>query len=143
MTQELLTPLPHRDPFRFLDSAELDLAAKTLIGHWTPAADWAVFGGHFPNNPVVPGVILVEAMAQAACLLGAHLDPAIQGREVYLVGVDGARFRTPVRPGETVEVRATYDKRRRDLWWFKARAAVAGKKVAEASLLASVGGGKP
>lgn len=130
--------IPHRDPFLFLDEIDVDVAAKKAVGRWTPKPSWPIFKGHFPDYPVVPGVIVIEMMAQAAVALGRGLEAAVGDKVVYLAGVDHARFRRPVLPGNTVDIYVKLEKRRRTLWTFDADARVEGKLAAQAKLLASV-----
>ena len=130
--------LPHRPPFLLLDELEVDAAGQRVTAHWRPDPAWEVFAGHFPDDPVVPGVLLVEAMAQAACVLGRAIDPSTRDLPVLLAGIDRARFRRPVRPGETVRIEVLFRKRRRGLWRFEGRAFVDQDLAAEATLLAAL-----
>ena len=92
--------LRHRAPFLFVDEAEINAGETIIRGTYTFAADTAFFGGHFPDDPIVPGVILLEFVAQMANLLLSHrVGKAVQG---FLVGVEEAKFNLSVRPGQTV-----------------------------------------
>lgn len=133
--------LPHRPPFLFLDQIDFDAASKKVVGQWTPPTAWPVFDGHFPGRPMVPGVILVEMMAQAALVLGRCLEPDIENKVAFLVSIDEARFRRPVLPGSLVEAHVKFIKKRRDFWSFDADVRVAGKLAAQAQLVASVQNG--
>jgi 3-hydroxyacyl-[acyl-carrier-protein] dehydratase len=135
---EILGLLPHRDPFLMVDRlVELD-PRKRAVGIKSVRAeeDWA--RGHFPGNPVMPGVLIAEALAQVAALifLAAHRDRA--GTTVYLVGIDKIRFRRVVRPGDELrlEVNVTGNKRR--IWMFDGTATVNGERAADGSFLATV-----
>lgn len=99
---EIMNVLPHRDNMLLLDSAELD-AEGAAHGSYTVRGDEFFLQGHFPGNPVVPGVILCEIAAQASCVL---IEKEIQGKTPYYAGIDKVRFRRMVRPGDTFEVTA-------------------------------------
>lgn len=131
--------LPHRPPFLFLDAVEVDLDDQSIRAVWTAPDSWDVFKGHFPGMPLVPGVILLEMMAQAACILGRRLDPSTADRPVLLVGLDDARFRRPVHPGELVEATVRFRRRRRELWRFEGEVRAGGDPAAEATILATLG----
>lgn len=137
--EALLELVPHRAPFLFLDHCELDLDGERILASWTPAENWEPFQGHFPDLPVVPGVILVEMLAQAACALGRSIAPETRDKPVFLVGLDDVRFRRPVRPGERVEAEVRFRKRRRGLWRFDGVARTGGEVAVEAELLATLG----
>ncbi len=130
--------LPHRAPFLLLDSVEIDEGNKSANATWTPRKSWPIFRGHFPDQSIVPGVVIVEVMAQAACILGYAIDPSLKGQPVALAGIDRARFRRPVRPGDQLKVKVEYKKRRRGLWSFQGRATVENIVVADADFMASV-----
>jgi 3-hydroxyacyl-[acyl-carrier-protein] dehydratase len=96
------------------------------------------FQGHFPENPVFPGVLLLEGMAQTAGVLCVHARKE-SPPYVYFMTIDGAKFRKPVVPGDTVEFHMTLHKRRRNMWWYRGEAKVEGELVAEAMLSAMMG----
>lgn len=99
--EELKTLLPHRAPMLLLDEASL--SEDTAVGHYTVRGDEFFLKGHFPGNPLVPGVILCEILAQSACVL---LKDALQpGQLPVYTGLDRVKFRSPVRPGDTIETR--------------------------------------
>lgn len=130
--------LPHRYPFLMIDRV-LDYQA----GHWLKAIknitiNEPFFQGHFPQKPVLPGVLIIEAMAQAAALLGiqdledGRLD---QGSVIYLVGIDKARFRRPAGPGDQLVIDVKFLAQRRNIWKYEAVAAVDSTQIASAELL--------
>ena len=95
--------------------------------------------GHFPGHPVLPGVHVTEALAQVAALVFLAEAPDAQGQPLYLVGIDGFRFRRPVRPGEALRLEARVDQARRGFYRFAVEATVDGERAAEGVLLATVG----
>lgn len=113
--------LPHRPPFLLLDAVEALEPGRSGLGRWTPPADLVGLDGHFPGDPLVPGVMQLEALAQlcAVVALSAATGPA---QSVRLAGVDGARFRAEVRPGDPLVLRAVCVDHRRALWRFEAAA---------------------
>ena len=130
--------LPHRYPFLMIDRV-LDYQA----GHWLKAIknitiNEPFFQGHFPQKPVLPGVLIIEAMAQAAALLGiqdledGRLD---QGSVIYLVGIDKARFRRPAGPGDQLVIDVKFLAQRRNIWKYEAVTAVDSTQIASAELL--------
>jgi 3-hydroxyacyl-[acyl-carrier-protein] dehydratase len=135
--QELI---PHRYPFLFVDRVE-DLepgvSAKGLK-LVTSTESWCA--GHFPGQPILPGVLITEAMAQTAAVIYMSAFPANAGKKVYLVGTDRMRFRQPVRPGDVLELHVEAVDKHRNLWTFKAEARVGDKKVADGKILATTGG---
>jgi 3-hydroxyacyl-[acyl-carrier-protein] dehydratase len=132
---EILKLLPHRYPFLMVDRIVNMRSDESAIGIKNVTVNEPQFLGHFPHNPVFPGVLLIEGMAQTAgvlCLksMGATEKPQL----VYFLTIDKARFRKPVVPGDTVEYHMTKINRRKMMWWFRGEAKVAGELVAEAEV---------
>jgi 3-hydroxyacyl-[acyl-carrier-protein] dehydratase len=132
---EILKIMPHRYPFLMVDRIIDVRGDDSGIGIKNVTVNEPQFLGHFPNNPVFPGVLLIEGMAQTAgvlCLksLGATEKPQL----VYFLTIDKARFRKPVVPGDTVQYHMTKINRRKMMWWFRGEAKVGGDLVAEAEV---------
>lgn len=129
--------LPHRYPFLLVDRVvDLELG-KRIEAYKNLSINEPFFDGHFPDNPVFPGVLLVEAMAQAAGILGFKSmgkTPA-DGSIYYLVGVDNLRFKRPCVPGDRVQLHAEIVSERRGIWKFAVRAEVDGQLCASATIL--------
>jgi 3-hydroxyacyl-[acyl-carrier-protein] dehydratase len=137
---EILKYLPHRYPFLLIDRVlEFD-SGKAIVALKNVTINEPFFTGHFPYHPVMPGVLVVEAMAQAAAILTFrsrnHLpdDKSIY----YFVGIDRARFKRPVLPGDQLELHVSIVREMRGLWKFKGEARVARNLVAEAELLCTL-----
>jgi len=135
--QKIRSYLPHRYPFLLVDRI-LDFVPKqsiTAIKNVT--CNEPFFQGHFPRVPIMPGVLIVEAMAQAAALLGCQsMDvEADENTHYYLVGIDKVRFRQTVGPGDQLTLHVNYITVRRNIWKFEATASVDGNLVASAELL--------
>jgi 3-hydroxyacyl-[acyl-carrier-protein] dehydratase len=132
---EILKLLPHRYPFLMVDRIVNLRSDESAVGIKNVTVNEPQFLGHFPSNPVFPGVLLIEGMAQTAgvlCLksMGATEKPQL----VYFLTIDKARFRKPVVPGDTVEYHMTKINRRKMMWWFRGEAKVASELVAEAEV---------
>ncbi|HLJ69905.1 MAG TPA: 3-hydroxyacyl-ACP dehydratase FabZ [Roseiarcus sp.] len=135
--QKLLTLLPHRYPFLLVDRIIEAKGDESCIGIKNVTANEPQFTGHFPGRPIMPGVLLIEAMAQTAgALCVASLGGAIRSPSVYLMTVDKAKFRKPVVPGDRVEFHMTKFAKRRNIWWFRGEAKVDGALVCEAEVSA-------
>jgi 3-hydroxyacyl-[acyl-carrier-protein] dehydratase len=130
--------LPHRAPFLFLDRVESLEPGVRAVGWREVPRDEFWVGAHFPGTPVLPGVLLAEALAQLAAVLAISAQPEFGGRPVYLVGFDKLRFRRPVRPGDAVRLEVSVVEAGR-LWAFDGLAMVNGEKVADGRFLASAG----
>lgn len=134
---EIESLLPHRSPFLFLDEVVDLLPGVSGVGIHHVRADAFWVPGHFPGEPIMPGVLISEAMAQVAgvVFMAAHTEKS--GQALYLVGLEKFRFRRPVRPGDTLRLEVSVQEQRRSLWWFKGIATVDGKKVADGQLMAT------
>jgi 3-hydroxyacyl-[acyl-carrier-protein] dehydratase len=134
---EIRKYLPHRYPFLLVDRVvELNLG-DSIVGYKNLTINEPFFGGHFPDKPVFPGVLLLEAMAQAAGILGfktMNKTPA-DGSMYYFVGSDKLRFKRPCVPGDRVMLRASILSERRGIWKFEVSADVDGDKCASATIL--------
>lgn len=129
--------LPHRYPFLLIDKIVSYEASKSLVAIKNVTFNEPFFQGHFPNKPVMPGVLIIEAMAQATGLLGSlSTDSDGSGDSLYyLVAVDKARFRRPVVPGDQLLITVQFEKARRGIWCFDVTAEVDGELVASANLM--------
>ncbi|MBF0165835.1 MAG: 3-hydroxyacyl-ACP dehydratase FabZ [Magnetococcales bacterium] len=135
--REILKTLPHRYPFLLVDRVEEVVPGERLVALKNVTFNEPFFMGHFPDHPVMPGVLILEAMAQAGAMLAGYIDPvAVKGRLVYFMAIDKARFRKPVVPGDQLLLELTLLKRRREIWRFGGVARVKGAVVAEAELMA-------
>lgn len=131
----LLRLLPHRFPFLLVDRVqELEDGRVRTLKNIT--INEPFFAGHFPGNPVMPGVLIIEALAQSAAILALSELKAERPQLFVLTGVDNARFRRPVVPGDQMDMEVKLLKYRRPLWKMRAEASVAGEIVAEAELSA-------
>ena len=136
---DIETYLPHRYPFLLIDRV-LEMAIepeKRLIGVKNISVNEPFFSGHFPGNPIMPGVLMIEAMAQAAGML-AHLDAEIDGKKgelYYLVKIDNARFKQVVVPGDQLILDVVQKRIKRRMGWYECQASVEGKPVASCELL--------
>jgi 3-hydroxyacyl-[acyl-carrier-protein] dehydratase len=131
----ILELLPHRYPFLLIDRVVDMRGERSATGIKNVTANEPFFVGHFPGHPIMPGVLLVEAMAQTAAVLVMNsLGAAGTGSIVYFMSIDEARFRKPVLPGDTVHFPVQLLHRRPPVWKFSAEAHVDGKKVAEARI---------
>jgi 3-hydroxyacyl-[acyl-carrier-protein] dehydratase len=136
---EIMKSLPHRYPFLMVDRIINIQGDNSAIGIKNVTANEPQFLGHFPGNPVFPGVLLIEGMAQTAgaiCILSTKVDGP---RTVYFMTIDKAKFRKPVTPGDTVEYHVTKFAHKRNMWWFRGEAKVNGQIVAEAEVGAMLG----
>jgi 3-hydroxyacyl-[acyl-carrier-protein] dehydratase len=131
----ILEALPHRYPFLMVDRIFGMRADEVAIGVKNVTVNEPQFLGHFPGQPVFPGVLMIEGMAQTAGVLciRARGKPG-RPKAVYFLTIDKAKFRHPVRPGDTLEYHMTKIRRRSNMWWFRGEAKVAGLVVAEAEL---------
>jgi 3-hydroxyacyl-[acyl-carrier-protein] dehydratase len=135
--QRILSALPHRYPFLMVDRIRDIQGDESCIGIKNVTVNEPHFQGHFPGHPIMPGVLLIEGMAQTAgalCVLAQ--EATARPRVVYFMTIDKAKFRKPVVPGDTVEYHVRKIRRRANIWKFAAEARVDGGKVAEAEVSA-------
>jgi 3-hydroxyacyl-[acyl-carrier-protein] dehydratase len=131
--------LPHRYPFLFIDRVlgwenEKSIHARKLVSISDP-----ILQGHFPGHPIMPGVLIVEAMAQtAAALVVATIGPAAEGKLVYFMTIEQARFRRPVVPGDQLRIKVVKQQKKLGVWKFAGHASVEGKTAAEAVISAKI-----
>jgi 3-hydroxyacyl-[acyl-carrier-protein] dehydratase len=137
---EIIERLPHRAPFLLVDRVLDVVPGKSIVAVKNVTFNEAYFQGHFPGHPVVPGVLIIEALAQAGGVL-AWESAASEERLwiLYLVGIEETRFKQTVRPGDQLTLNVELEKRRRNLWFFKGVAEVDGKVVAETKILMADG----
>jgi len=137
--QEILRLLPHRYPFLLVDRIYAIRGDESCIGVKNVTANEPFFQGHFPDNPVMPGVLLLEGMAQTAgAICGFAQKRAGPAARVLFLTIDKAKFRRPVVPGDVVEYHMSKMSRRRTMWWFRGEAKVGGQLAAEAELGAMI-----
>lgn len=132
--KELFELLPHRYPFLLIDKIvdmDQDLSAT---GIKNVTFNEPHFGGHFPGDPIMPGVLIVEAMAQTAGAICAHANSKGERKLVYFMTIDGAKFRRPVVPGDILELRVVKQKQRKNIFKYACEAWVGGEKAAEADI---------
>jgi len=133
--------LPHRYPFLMVDRI-IELTSERVIGIKNVSINEPFFQGHFPGNPVMPGVMIVEALAQAGGILAFSLLSEPKNNSVYLMGLDKVRFRKPVRPGDQLILQLAVLKQRGAIFKMKGEALVGDQLVAEAELMATIDSGK-
>jgi len=135
---EIREYLPHRYPFLLVDRVvELDIEGKRIRAYKNVSINEPFFNGHFPQHPIMPGVLIIEAMAQAAGILGFKMldvKPA-DGTLYYFVGSDKLRFRQPVMPGDQLQLHAKFISVKRGIWKFDCHATVDEKAVCSAEII--------
>ncbi|MBW3617483.1 MAG: 3-hydroxyacyl-ACP dehydratase FabZ [Proteobacteria bacterium] len=130
---EILRRIPHRYPFLLVDRAEDYRAHQSITGFKCVTMNEPHFPGHFPENPVMPGVLIIEALAQTgAVLMSKSLNADVTGRTIMFMSVDNARFRSPVRPGMVLRMEVSVLRHRGDVFKFRGEARVDGRLAAEA-----------
>lgn len=135
----IMRMIPHRYPLLLIDRIENMVSDVTATGIKNVSMAEPVFQGHFPTDPVLPGVMIIEAMAQTAAVLVVHtLGAAFEGKLVYFMSVDNARFRRPVLPGDQLHLIVRKDRHRGPVWKFTGEAKVEGQLVAEATFAAMI-----
>ncbi|CAN7235108.1 3-hydroxyacyl-ACP dehydratase FabZ [Phenylobacterium sp. LjRoot225] len=136
---EILARIPHRYPFLLVDRAEEYRPHESIVGIKCVTVNEPFFQGHFPGYPVMPGVLIVEAMAQTgAVLMSKSLNVDVAGKTILFISVDNCRFRQPVRPGDVVRMHVEVVRARGDVFKFRGRALVGEKVAAEADFAAMV-----
>jgi len=138
--KEIMNILPHAYPFLLVDRILEMEPGKRVVGIKNVTYNEPFFPGHFPGRPIMPGVLIVESMAQTAGLLVFNsLSEEEHKKPVYFLGIDNVRFRKPVTPGDQLRLELEITRHRQSIWGFKGKALVDGKLVAEAELLAMIG----
>jgi 3-hydroxyacyl-[acyl-carrier-protein] dehydratase len=134
---QIMRCLPHRYPFLLIDRIIDIRGDESCIGVKNVTINEPQFQGHFPERPVMPGVLLIEAMAQTAGVIAARAQGEVdRPRLVYFATIDSAKFRKPVTPGDRVEFHMTKTAQKRNIWWYSGRALVDGTLVCEAQISA-------
>jgi 3-hydroxyacyl-[acyl-carrier-protein] dehydratase len=137
--REIMSMLPHAYPFLLVDRIVEIEPGKRIVGIKNVTYNEPFFPGHFPGRPIMPGVLIVEAMAQTAGVLAFNSMPeAEQRKPAYFLGLDNVRFRKPVTPGDQLRLELEITRHRQAIWGFKGKALVDGQLVAEAEFLAMV-----
>src|ERR1017187_5622382 len=134
----VLKMLPHRYPFLMIDRVIDIRGDEHGIGIKNVTINEPQFQGHFPGNPVFPGVLMIEGMAQTAGVLCILSIATPQPQSVFFLTIDKAKFRKPVVPGDTIEYHMTKIAHRKTMWWYRGEAKVAGQIIAEAELGAMI-----
>lgn len=135
--QQIMATLPHRYPFLLVDRIEEAEEGKKVIGYKNVTVNEPFFQGHFPGHPIMPGVLIIEAMAQVGGAYVSVIDGIGDDRVTYFVGIDNARFRKPVMPGDILRMELELVSKRRGIYQFSGTAYVGDTKVAEAELKAT------
>ena len=137
---QILEHLPHRYPFLLVDRVLECMPGERILAYKNVTINEPFFPGHYPHHPVMPGVLIIEALAQAAAILSFKtLGGKPDDKSVYyFVGIDGARFKKPVTPGDRLTLDVSIMANKRGLWKFAGRALVDGQLAAEAELLCTV-----
>ncbi|MBV8120680.1 MAG: 3-hydroxyacyl-ACP dehydratase FabZ [Alphaproteobacteria bacterium] len=137
--QRIMEMIPHRYPFLMIDRVVDVVANERATGIKNLSINEAFFQGHFPSRPVMPGVLVIEAMAQTAAVLVVHtLGQESEGKLVYFMSVDNARFRRPVFPGDQLSVHVLKQRSRGNVWKFEGQAKVGDNLMAEAVFAAMI-----
>jgi 3-hydroxyacyl-[acyl-carrier-protein] dehydratase len=135
---EIMKILPHRPPFLLVDRITEMEPGKRIVGLKNVTINEPFFPGHFPGHPVMPGVLIIEAMAQVACVLAIlSSDESIRSKVTYFAGIDNAKFRKPVFPGDQLRLELEAVNCKRGIWYFNGKAYVDDKLVTEAELKAA------
>ena len=135
----IMHAIPHRYPFLMIDRVVDVVPNRSAVGVKNVSVNESFFAGHFPNHPVMPGVLSIESMAQTAAVLVVEtLGPASAGKVVYFMSIEGAKFRRPVVPGDQLRIHVTKERNRGNVWKFNAVARVDGVSVAEATYAAMI-----
>ena len=144
--QEIMDLIPHRYPFLFVDQIESMELGVSAVGVKSVTMNEWFFQGHFPNKPVFPGVLIIEALAQTAGALVVKTlqseRPVLVGKAerniVYFMSIENAKFRRPIVPGETIKLHVTKERARGAIWRFRGEAKVDGQLAAEATFMAMI-----
>ena len=137
---QVMKMLPHRYPFLLIDRVlEID-KGKRITALKNVTINEPFFNGHFPHRPVMPGVLMLEAMAQAAALLSFHSLDIVPDKNVvyYFAGIDGARFKRPVEPGDQLRLEVEIDRMKAGIWKFKGKGLVGDDLAVEATLMCAM-----
>ena len=137
---QILKMLPHRYPFLLVDRVlQLD-KGKSIVALKNVTINEPFFNGHFPQRPVMPGVLMLEALAQAAALLSFHTMDVVPDENTiyYFAGIDGARFKRPVEPGDALTLMVELDRMKAGIFKFKAKAMVGAELAVEAELMCTM-----
>ncbi len=137
---QILKMLPHRYPFLLVDRVlQLD-KGKSIVALKNVTINEPFFNGHFPHRPVMPGVLMLEALAQAAALLSFHTMEVVPDDNTiyYFAGIDGARFKRPVEPGDALTLMVELDRMKAGIFKFKAKAMVGEELAVEAELMCTM-----
>jgi 3-hydroxyacyl-[acyl-carrier-protein] dehydratase len=137
--RRVMAALPHRYPMLLVDRVEELVRDERIVATKAVTINEGFFQGHFPGRPIMPGVLIVEALAQAAGVLAVEsLGLAGSGKLVYFMAIDGAKFRTPVEPGVLLSLEVAFVQKRTSVCKFAGRALVGGKLAAEANFTAMI-----
>lgn len=139
--EEIMKMLPHRYPFLLVDRLEVEIPGEKGVGIKNVTMNEEFFQGHFPNNPVMPGVLQIEAMAQTAGAVVISKDENFESekqKSVLFMSIDGVKFRKPVKPGDQLCMHVEKIKERRNIFVFKGQSMVDGQVVSEAEFTAMI-----
>jgi 3-hydroxyacyl-[acyl-carrier-protein] dehydratase len=137
--QRILEMIPHRYPFLLIDRVVDVISGESAVGIKNVSINESYFQGHFPQHPVMPGVLMIEAMAQTAAVLVVQtLGPESEGKLVYFMSIDNARFRHPVFPGDQLRIKVARKQNRGSVWKFDGTATVGDQVMAEATFAAMI-----
>jgi 3-hydroxyacyl-[acyl-carrier-protein] dehydratase len=135
----IMHAIPHRYPFLMIDRVVDVVRNQSAVGIKNVSVNESFFAGHFPNHPVMPGVLIIESMAQTAAVLVVEtLGPEWEGKLVYFMSIEGAKFRRPVVPGDQLRIHVSKERNRGNVWKFHAVARVDDVSVAEATYAAMI-----
>lgn len=137
--EEIMRILPHRFPFLLVDRVVEVERNKRIVAIKNVSINEPFFAGHFPDSPVMPGVLTIECIAQTGAILGLIEEPDLNNALVYFMGIDNAKFRRPIVPGDQLKITVEIIRRKATVWKMKGEVRVGEELAAEATLLSSIG----